>query len=78
LACGAVVTLQNADFGIAASEAASGLPDTYAASVRRCARLRSAARARIEPRSSAASTCSALNRRSVSRRGACASAAGPS
>jgi hypothetical protein len=69
---------QNAAFGNASSEAASGLPDTYSASVRRCARLRSAARVRIEPRSSAASTCSALNRRSVSRRGACVSAAGPS
>src|SRR5262245_17297518 len=35
LARDAVATLQNADFGIAASEAASGLPDRYAASVRR-------------------------------------------
>src|SRR6266850_907252 len=42
LAGGAVAALQNADFDIAASTAASGLPDTYAASARRCVRLRSA------------------------------------
>ena len=72
------MALQNADFGIGPLEsAASDFPDTYSASARRCARLRSAARARIAPRSSDSSTCSALIRLITSRLGACGFAPGP-
>src|SRR6266571_1914308 len=76
---GADAGLQNADLGIDPPEsAARRFSDTYSARARRCARLRSAARARIEPLSSDSSTCSALIRFIASRFGACASAVGPS
>src|SRR4030095_8720929 len=71
--------LQNADFGIdPPASAVRRFSDTYSARARRCARLRSAARARIEPFSSDSSNWSALFRFIASRFGACASAVGPS
>src|SRR5215831_16810048 len=71
--------LQNADLGIdPPASAVRRFSDTYSARARRCARLRSDARARIEPFSSDSSTCSALIRFIASRLGACASAIGPS
>src|SRR5262245_36347885 len=75
---GADAGLQNADFGIDPASAVRRFSDTYSAKARRCARLRSDARARIEPFSSDSSTCSALIRFIASRFGACASAFGPS
>ena len=76
---GAEAALQNADFGIGPPvSAVRDFPDTYSASARRCARLRSAARVRIAPLSSDSSTCSALIRFSTSRPGACGFAPGPS
>src|SRR5207244_5367588 len=76
---GADVELQNADLRISPPEsAARRFSDTYSARARRCARLRSATRARIEPFSSDSSNCSALIRFIASRLGACASAVGPS
>src|SRR5262249_7307911 len=66
------VGLQNADFGSNELESpARRFSDTYSASARRCARLRSSTRARIEPLSNDSSTCSALIRFIASRLGAC-------
>src|SRR5207247_7501623 len=70
---------QNADFGNGRSEPVPRrFSATYSASARRCARLRSAARARIEPFSRDSRACSALIRFIISRPGARASAEGPS
>src|SRR5579864_4951498 len=61
---------QKADAGMIAGAAGSVLPEIYSASARRCARLRSAAWAFIDPFSSVCRICPGAIRPSASRPGA--------